>query len=65
MFFFLKADTINTVVNLTILKKKKTEFEMTASLSSFLSSLVYGAIVVSLIGVALVIISKSDRVTRY
>jgi hypothetical protein len=38
---------------------------MTASLSSFLSSLVYGAIVVSAIGVALVIISKSDRVTRY
>ena len=37
---------------------------MTASLSSFLSSLAYGAIVVSLIGVALVIISKSDRLTR-
>ena len=38
---------------------------MTASLSSFLSSLVYGAVVVAVIGVALVIISKSDRVTRY
>jgi hypothetical protein len=38
---------------------------MTASLSGFLSSLIYGAIVVSVIGVALVIISKSDRVTRY
>ena len=38
---------------------------MTASLSSFLSSLVYGAVVVGVIGVALVIISKSDRVTRY
>ena len=38
---------------------------MTTSLSSFLSSLVYGGIVVGLIGVALVIISKSDRVTRY
>ena len=38
---------------------------MTASLSSFLSSLIYGAIVVAVIGVALVIISKSDRVTRY
>jgi hypothetical protein len=38
---------------------------MTASLSSFLSSLIYGAIVVGVIGVALVIISKSDRVTRY
>ena len=37
---------------------------MTASLSSFLSSLIYGAIVVGVIGVALVIISKSDRVTR-
>jgi hypothetical protein len=37
---------------------------MTASLSGFLSSLVYGAIVVSLIGVALVIISNSDRITR-
>ena len=65
MFFFLKADTINTVVNITIFNKKNTEFEMTASLSSFLSSLVYGAIVVAAIGVALVIISKSDRVTRY
>jgi len=38
---------------------------MTASLSSFLSSLVYGAIVIGAIGVALVIISKSDRITRY
>ena len=38
---------------------------MTASLSSFLSSLVYGAIVVAAIGIALVIISKSDRVTRF
>ena len=38
---------------------------MTASLSGFLSSLIYGAIVVGVIGVALVIISKSDRVTRY
>jgi hypothetical protein len=37
---------------------------MTSSLSSFLSSLIYGGIVVSAIGVALVIISKSDRVTR-
>ena len=65
MFFFLKADTINTVVNITIFNKKNTEFEMTASLSSFLSSLVYGAIVIGAIGVALVIISKSDRITRY
>ena len=38
---------------------------MTTSLGSFLSCLVYGAIVVAAIGVALVIISKSDRVTRY
>ena len=37
---------------------------MTASLSGFLSSLVYGAIVISGIGIALVIISKSDRLTR-
>ena len=37
---------------------------MTASLSSFLSSLVYGAIVIGVIGGALVIISQSDRVTR-
>ena len=38
---------------------------MTTSLSSFLSSLVYGAIVVTTIVVALIIISKSDRITRY
>ena len=38
---------------------------MTASLSSFLSSLIYGAIVLGVIAGALVIISKSDRVTRY
>ena len=37
---------------------------MTASLSNFLSSLVAGAVVVLAIGTALVIISKSDRVTR-
>ncbi len=37
---------------------------MTASLANFISSLVAGAIVVLAIGIALVIISKSDRVTR-
>jgi hypothetical protein len=37
---------------------------MTASLSNFISSLVAGGVVVSAIGIALVIISKSDRVTR-
>ena len=37
---------------------------MTASLSNFLSSLVAGAIVVGIIGIALVIISKSDRIIR-
>ena len=37
---------------------------MTSSLASFLSSLVYGGVVVAVIGVALVIISKSDRITR-
>ena len=37
---------------------------MTASLGNFLSSLVAGGIVVLGIGVALIIISKSDRVTR-
>jgi hypothetical protein len=37
---------------------------MTASLANFISSLVAGAIVVLAIGVALVVISKSDRVTR-
>ena len=37
---------------------------MTSSLANFISSLVAGGIVVSVIGVALVIISKSDRVTR-
>ena len=37
---------------------------MTPSLANFISSLVAGGIVVLVIGVALTIISKSDRVTR-
>lgn len=37
---------------------------MTASLANFISSLVAGSIVVIGIGIALVVISKSDRVTR-
>ena len=37
---------------------------MTPSLANFVSSLVAGGIVLSAIGIALVIISKSDRVTR-
>lgn len=37
---------------------------MTPSLGNFLSSLVAGALVVIVIGIALVVISKSDRVTR-
>jgi hypothetical protein len=37
---------------------------MTTSLSGFLSSLVAGGFVVSAIAVALVIISKSDRISR-
>jgi len=37
---------------------------MTSSLANFISSLVAGGIVVLGIGVALAIISKSDRVTR-
>ncbi|MBC8300518.1 MAG: photosystem II reaction center X protein [Pelagibacterales bacterium] len=37
---------------------------MTTSLANFISSLVAGSLVVILIAVALVIISKSDRVTR-
>ena len=37
---------------------------MTSSLANFISSLVASGIVVSGIGVALIIISKSDRVTR-
>lgn len=37
---------------------------MTASLANFISSLVAGAIVLLAISIALVIISKSDRVTR-
>jgi len=40
------------------------EFEMTSSLANFLSSLVAGSIVLLVIGIALTIISKSDRVTR-
>jgi len=37
---------------------------MTPSLANFISSLVAGSLVVLAIGIALVIISKSDRVTR-
>ena len=37
---------------------------MTPSLANFISSLVAGSIVLLAIGTALVIISKSDRVTR-
>jgi hypothetical protein len=37
---------------------------MTPSLANFISSLVAGGIVLVVIGLALVIISKSDRVTR-
>lgn len=37
---------------------------MTTSLANFLSSLVAGGFVVGVIAVVLVIISKSDRVTR-
>ena len=37
---------------------------MTASLANFVSSLVAGGIVVLVIGTALIVISKSDRVTR-
>nr|AWT38680.1 photosystem II protein X [Licmophora sp.] len=37
---------------------------MTASLSSFIASLAAGGFVVLVIGVALTIISKSDRVSR-
>jgi len=37
---------------------------MTSSLANFISSLVAGGLVVITIGVALSIISKSDRVTR-
>ena len=37
---------------------------MTTSLANFISSLVAGALVVSLIGVALVVNSKSDRILR-
>jgi len=37
---------------------------MTTSLSGFLSSLVAGGFVVLAIGVALVIISKNDRISR-
>lgn len=38
---------------------------MTPSLANFISSLVAGGVVVSAIALALIIISKSDRVIRY
>lgn len=37
---------------------------MTSSLANFLSSLISGALVIAAIGTALIVISKSDRVTR-
>jgi len=37
---------------------------MTASLSNFISSLVAGGVVVAVIAVALIIISKTDRIAR-
>jgi len=37
---------------------------MTASLSNFISSLVAGGVVVGVIAVALIIISKTDRIVR-
>ena len=37
---------------------------MTASLSNFISSLVAGGVVVAVIAVALIIISKTDRIVR-
>jgi hypothetical protein len=37
---------------------------MTTSLANFISSLIAGGLVVGFIAVALIIISKSDRVTR-
>ena len=37
---------------------------MTPSLANFISSLVAGGIVVLVISIALIIISRSDRVTR-
>ena len=68
LYFFVKIDTILIVVNLTIfnsiIKIKKEFYKMTPSLANFISSLVAGGIVVLVIGIALVVISKSDRVTR-
>ena len=37
---------------------------MTTSLANFISSLVAGGLVVVAIGIALIIISRSDKVTR-
>lgn len=37
---------------------------MTSSVANFVSSLVAGSLVLTAIGIALIIISKSDRVTR-
>jgi hypothetical protein len=37
---------------------------MTASLSNFIASLIAGGVVVGVIALALIIISKSDRIVR-
>jgi hypothetical protein len=37
---------------------------MTTSLANFMSSLIYGGIVVAVIAIAVIAISKSDRIIR-
>ena len=51
-------------LTLQFLVKIKKESKMTPSLASFIASLAAGGFVVTAIAVALVIISKSDRINR-
>jgi hypothetical protein len=37
---------------------------MTTSLANFLSSLIFGGTVLGVIGIALVVVSRTDRLTR-
>jgi hypothetical protein len=62
--FFQKTDTITIVVNFTIFNLNKNGIRNDNFISKFITSLTAGALVLSAIGIALLIISKTDRVVH-